>query len=481
VTVGTEAAVDYDFDGDGRADILWRNAVSGENYLFPMNGTAIDAGEGYLRTVADLNWDIVGVGDFDGDARSDILWRNFATGENYVYLMNGTTIVGEGFITTVADLDWRVAGVGDFDGNGRSDILWRNTSTGDNYVYLMDGLAIAGQGILRSVPDLDWRVAAVADFDGDGNDDILWRNGSTGENYLYPMDGITIGAGEGFLRTVADLKWDIAGAGDFNGDGRSDILWRNASTGENYVYLVDGTAITGEGYIRTVADLNWDVAALGDYDGDGKADILWRNGATGENYLFPMDGFAIKPSEGYVRTIADQNWHVVYGSPWPEGFAMDAAASLLAEPVRYTAASVDVRQTMLSDTALSNVATFFGLNGSVDLGTFDGLPLEQRTETSGANTLFQQGVDTSGPTFQLDADTTVAQRADPAQQLADHAQGDWMIVSQDDKPAGKKASRIDWKGLLASLGAPLFSRGGHSRPAQPNIADFNHQPGKGKR
>src|SRR5262249_18262260 len=40
-----------DFAGEGRSDILWRNAVSGENYLYPMNGTAIEVGEGFLRTV----------------------------------------------------------------------------------------------------------------------------------------------------------------------------------------------------------------------------------------------------------------------------------------------------------------------------------------------------------------------------------------------------------------------------------------------
>jgi hypothetical protein len=37
---------------------------------------------------------------------------------------------------------------------------------------------------------------------------------------------------------------------------------------------------------------------------------LWRNLATGENYLYPMDGTTIKPGEGYLRTVADQDWRV---------------------------------------------------------------------------------------------------------------------------------------------------------------------------
>src|SRR6266850_8559239 len=128
-------------------------------------------------------------------------------------------------------------------------------------------------------------VRVWGDFSGDGRADLLWRNSSTGENYFYPMNGTAIGAGEGYVRTVADQSWRIQGYGDFNGDGRADVLWRNAVTGENYVYFMDGTSIAGEGFLRTVADLNWKVAAIGDFDGDGKDDILWRNQSTGENYV----------------------------------------------------------------------------------------------------------------------------------------------------------------------------------------------------
>jgi hypothetical protein len=300
-----------DFDGDGRSDVFWRNGGTGESYVYPMDGTAILGTEGYARTVADQNWRIEGIGDFDGDGRSDVLWRNSSTGENYVYLMSGKDIAGEGCLRTVADPNWKVAGVGDFDGDGKDDILWRNSATGENYVYPMDGLAIkASEGYLRRVANQNWQVAGVGDFDGDLKADILWRNVATGENYLYPMDGLAILGTEGYARTVADQNWHVAGTGDFDDDGNADILWRNAATGENYVYLLDGTAIAGEGYIRTVADQGWQVAGVGDFGGDGKADVLWRHRETGENYLYPMDGTTILGAEGYLRTVADLNWQV---------------------------------------------------------------------------------------------------------------------------------------------------------------------------
>jgi hypothetical protein len=228
-----------------------------------------------------------------------------------VYLMNGTVIAGEGFLRIVVDQDWTVAGVGDFNGDGRDDILWRHAATGENYVYLINGTTIAGEGYLRTVANQDWRIAGVGDLDGDGKSDILWRNRASGENYLYPMLGLTIKSTEGFVRTVADQSWQIAGVGDFSGDGKDDILWRNSSTGENYVYLMAGNAIAGEGYLRTVADQSWRIVQLGDFDEDGRSDILWRNSSSGENYLYPMDGIAIKSSEGNLRHVADQDWTVM--------------------------------------------------------------------------------------------------------------------------------------------------------------------------
>ena len=84
-----------------------RNAVTGENYLWPMNGLTVLGTEGYITTVSDLNWQVVQVGDFDGDGRADILWRNNPTGDDYVYFMNGLAVTSEGYIPN-APITWQV-------------------------------------------------------------------------------------------------------------------------------------------------------------------------------------------------------------------------------------------------------------------------------------------------------------------------------------------------------------------------------------
>ncbi len=322
-----------DFNNDSRADIFWRNGGDGQNWVWLMNGnrfvgetTQGNDGVGQLRTVPGSDWAIAAFGDFNGDGKTDVLWRNAATGENYIYFMDRFAILPtEGYIRTIADQNWQVVGAGDFDNDGRSDILWRNSASGENYVYFMNGLQIASEGYVRTVADTSWQVAGVGDFDGDFKADILWRNATSGQNYLYPMDGLAIKGTEGFLRTVPG-PWTIVGLGDFNQDDKMDIVWRNTASGENYVYPMDGTTVLGsEGYLPTVPDTGWSIAGVGDFDGTGDgdgmkgvSDLLWRH-TSGSNYIWGMASptaiysmcGAMNCTSGYLPTINAAGFGVV--------------------------------------------------------------------------------------------------------------------------------------------------------------------------
>jgi len=276
-----------DFNGDGKSDILWRH-TSGSLYQWQMDGTSV-IGTGSPGG-AGTDWTVVGAGDFDGDGgKADILWRHSTTGQVYVWLMNGVTLQSLGSPGTVPDLGWQIVGVGDFNGDGKADILWRHSTTGQVYVWLMNGMSLLTPGTPATVPDLGWQIVGVGDFDGDGKADILWRHSTTGQVYLWLMNGVTLQS-LGSPGTVPDLGWQIVGVGDFNGDGKADILWRHTS-GVVYEWLLDGTSQIGAGSPGG-AGTDWTIVGVGDFNGDGRADILWRH-TSGAVYTWLLYGTTV--------------------------------------------------------------------------------------------------------------------------------------------------------------------------------------------
>ncbi|HAA30519.1 MAG TPA: hypothetical protein DCE56_26055, partial [Cyanobacteria bacterium UBA8553] len=75
----------------------------------------------------------------------------------------------------------------------------------------------------------------------------------------------------------------IAATGDFNRDGQPDIVLRNQATGENAIWLMNGTNITQVIKITSVSDPNWNIVGTGDFNNDLQIDIVWRNPFTGDN------------------------------------------------------------------------------------------------------------------------------------------------------------------------------------------------------
>jgi hypothetical protein len=276
----------HDLDGDGKADIVWRNTSNGSTAIWLMNGAAI-AATGFPGGVS-AAWQIVGVGDVDADGNADVIWRNTSSGTVAVWLMNGLTITSTGFPGS-ASTAWEVEEVGDVDGDGKADLIWRNTSNGSTAIWLMNGTAIAATGFPGGV-SLAWQIAGVGDVDADGNADVIWRNSSSGTVAVWLMDGVTV-TSVGFPGS-ASTDYEIAGVGDVDGDGKADLVWRNTNSGVVAVWLLNGTAIASTGFPGGVP-AEWQIAQVDDVDADGNADVIWRNGSSGTVAVWLMNGLTI--------------------------------------------------------------------------------------------------------------------------------------------------------------------------------------------
>ena len=327
-----------DFGADHNSDILWRTD-SGALGIWGINGTTIKFADyigqngSYVGTPGP-DWHVLGTGDFDGDGKSDLLWWT-DSGNVAVWTMNDTQVTAADYLRSGTAIigrpgpDWHVIGARDFDGDSKTDLLWR-TDSGALAIWEMDGTQLKTADYIRSgstqinAPGTDWHVAATADFDGDSKADILWRTDSGAlavwgmngtqikfANYLS-MSGNTVG--------VPGADWHIAGTGDFDGDGKSDILWRTDS-GALAIWMMDGTAIKSADYTRVGAAQqnahgpDWHITRVADYDGDGRSDILWRTDG-GALAIWEMNGTQIKfanyiSQNGAFVPAPGPDWHIV--------------------------------------------------------------------------------------------------------------------------------------------------------------------------
>ncbi len=205
-----------DFDLDGSTDLLWQNPTSLNVVLWLMDGPTRLSGIFLTPPSAGAGWVMTATGDFNNDGWPDILFRNAASGKVVAWLMR-RDVRQTGLFTTpdgVADLNWQIVGTGHFDGDGKADILWRNNVSGNLVVWLMDGLTRLTGAFLNppSVGDVNWRASAVGDFNADGQADVLWRHALSGRTVVWTMNGLDRVSGT-FTTPDGqpDLNWALVG------------------------------------------------------------------------------------------------------------------------------------------------------------------------------------------------------------------------------------------------------------------------------
>ena len=246
-----------DFNCDGRDDIVrFTRGSKADVFVNLSDGKRFGLSDRWHESFAAGN-EVPMVGDFNGDGCDDIAtFTRGSGGDVFVALSNGHTFVGSGIRWHDSfTFDDEVPVVGDFNGDGRDDIAtFTLTHVGATtkrvFVALSDGKRFTGSGVLWSVFGLylSKYVPAVGDFNGDGRDDIAtFTRGSTGDVFVGLSDGKRFNSISAWHDLFAPGT-ELPGTGDFNGDGRDDIVtFTRGSAADVFVALSNGNRFDGNG------------------------------------------------------------------------------------------------------------------------------------------------------------------------------------------------------------------------------------------
>ncbi|KQY49338.1 hypothetical protein ASD14_14850 [Lysobacter sp. Root494] len=278
-----------DVQDDGFADVLWHDDAGGDLWLWSRTHPTLFR----ILGARYEGWSIAGTGDFNGDHRADIVWRNRQNGANELWRSSNRSNAQA--LTGITNLDWQIAGVGDFDADGFSDLLWRNVVAGTNALWPRASYA-SRRNITPLAPP--WKVAGIGDFDGDRKDDILWRNPATGANVIWKAAASTN------VLPVSNVatSWQVAAIGDFNGDRKADVFWRNSVTAASSIWRSANSA-TRQAVTQTSA--TWRLASAADFNGDGTDDLMWQNPDTGTVVVWSS------ANSGTRYSVSQMTWKAV--------------------------------------------------------------------------------------------------------------------------------------------------------------------------
>ena len=139
-----------DFNADGKNDIVVQNQAAGWAGVWGMNGNAVASWSGLVSTdgtsASTSGAKIVGVGDFNGDGKNDIVLQNQAAGWAGIWGMNGSTVTS--WIGLPSTSGGNIVGVGDFNSDGKNDLVLQGAGWAG--IWTMNGSSVTGWAGLPS-------------------------------------------------------------------------------------------------------------------------------------------------------------------------------------------------------------------------------------------------------------------------------------------------------------------------------------------
>jgi hypothetical protein len=300
-----------DLNGDGKADLICRVPLAPEPekdiFIDYSNSAGTYTGTNWSTNMSFCNRsnDELYVGDFNGDGKADLLCHDPTTGHLAIDFADSGGYFGG--LDWQRNADWCISSsrmsVGDFNGDGRDDILCHIESAG-TYTLEIDyydlGLKFTGPDWTRRVENAIWCTTGllVGDFNGDSRDDLLCLTGTSWRVHFASSSG-RFGSSDVWNKNHSRpcVSWR-AHIGDFNGDGRDDVLCEEEEDANGDRFLsIDywnwlPIPISAYGFAGTDwrGAANWCHHAgselhVGDFNGDGRDDLLCHDVDDGYKWI----------------------------------------------------------------------------------------------------------------------------------------------------------------------------------------------------
>lgn len=278
-----------DIDNNGTGDLIFQNNANGNIQIRQQapNSTLAINGVG-------SNWKVIGTGQFtaDTDRKAGLLLQDNVTGNLEVITgISGPSPTTVSLTTSlslpmgVTTTGFTAITAGDFNGDAASDVLMQDNTTGNAQILFLN--VNAGEPIgqvdsasLVTSPGMGWNVTSSGDFNGDGKSDILWSNSTTGQTEVFLMNGGTVATTGAALNNGTNLK--AIGSGDFNNDGKSDIMFQNQTDFSAQIWTMNGAVQSGAPINIAAPTVinpgdNFILRGAEDINNDGFSDLLFSD------------------------------------------------------------------------------------------------------------------------------------------------------------------------------------------------------------
>ncbi len=259
-----------DFNGNGRSDAFFYDSA-GRWWVDASTGSSFDR-ELWSQFSTASGWSSHLVGDFNEDGRDDVV--SYHPGSGNLVVSRSTT---SGFSNSVwstfsTKSGWGKQLVGDFNGDGRDDVASYHPGSGNWVVSRSTGSGFSNSVWSTFSTKSGWTRQLVGDFNGDGLSDIA--------NY-HPGSGnwvVSRSTGSGFSNSVwsnfsTRCGWKSQVVGDFNNDGRDDIANYHPGNGNWVVSRSTGSGFANSVWSTFSTKSGWGQQVVGDFNNDGRDDI----------------------------------------------------------------------------------------------------------------------------------------------------------------------------------------------------------------